>query len=179
MSIRPTKMIVWLSLGLFFPQHPTKNLSDVRFGQFLPEFNVLGHFVTRKVFAGVSDDIFLLEGLVLLHDEDFDHLTRFLTGYTNSGDFKYARMAGQDVFYFVDDFPQRDQPHTSEDGLWVAMNVPEGSWNVEMYVSDGAGGHIQMSNTRVEVFANSINISNHYTGYGEGIKYPDSCVAAR
>lgn len=83
------------------------------------------------------------------------------------------------VKYFVDDFPNRNQPYSSEDGLWVAMNIPEGTWNVEMYISDGAGGHYLMGNTVVEVFAGSINISNTFTGYGEGIRYPDSCVAAR
>lgn len=83
------------------------------------------------------------------------------------------------VKYFVEDFPNRDQPYTSEDGLWVAMNVPEGTWNVEMYISDGAGGHYLMGNTVVEVFPGSINISNTFTGYGDGIRYPDSCLAAR
>lgn len=81
------------------------------------------------------------------------------------------------VKYFVDEFPQRDQPHTSEDGLWVAMNVPEGTWNIDMYVSDGSDGHLLMSSTVVEVFGGSINISNHYTGYGEGIFFPESCLA--
>lgn len=83
------------------------------------------------------------------------------------------------VKYFVEEFPNREQPHTSEDGLWVAMNVPEGTWNVEMYVSDGAGGHYLMANTVVEVFPGSINISNTFTGFGNGIRYPDSCLAAR
>ncbi len=81
------------------------------------------------------------------------------------------------VKYFVDDFPNRNQQYTSPDGLWVAVNVPPGDWTVEMYVSDGAGGHLLMGATELTVIADSINISNIYTGYGDGVKLPDSCAA--
>ena len=39
--------------------------------------------------------------------------------------------------YFVDDFPIETRSTLSEDGLWVASNVPVGEWNVEAYVSTG------------------------------------------
>lgn len=80
------------------------------------------------------------------------------------------------VKYFVDEFPNRNQPNTSADGLWVAVNIPAGEWNAEMYVSDGAGGHIKLGATRITVEADSINIGNIYTGYGDGVKYPDACL---
>ncbi len=83
------------------------------------------------------------------------------------------------VHYFIDDFPNRDQPTTSADGLWVAINVPVGDWNVDMYVSDGAGGHLLMGRTTLTVEADSINIANIYTGYGDGVKYPDGCLKAK
>ena len=79
------------------------------------------------------------------------------------------------VKYFVDDFPNRNQEWTSEDGLWVAVNVPVGTWYVDAYVSDGAGGHIVKGTTVVEVIADSINVSNIHTGYGDGIRYPEGC----
>lgn len=79
------------------------------------------------------------------------------------------------VKYFVDDFPNRNQAYTSADGLWVAVNVPPGTWNVEMYIADGAGGHLLMGSTVVEVAADSINISNIYTAYGTGVKLPSGC----
>jgi len=82
------------------------------------------------------------------------------------------------VKYFIEDFPNRDQPETSPDGLWVAINIPTGDWFVDMYVADGAGGHLLMGRTNITVFADSINISNIYTGF-DGVKYPDSCLAAR
>jgi hypothetical protein len=89
-----------------------------------------------------------------------------------------GNIAGASVVkYFVDDFPNRNQEYTSADGLWVAINVPPGTWNVEMYVADGAGGHLLMGSTVVEVVADSINISNIYAGYGEGVKLPDGCFA--
>ena len=82
------------------------------------------------------------------------------------------------VKYFVDSFPNRSQPETSPDGLWVAINIPAGEWKVEMYVADGAGGHKLMGQTKLTVFGNSINISNIYTGY-DSVKFPASCTAAR
>ena len=80
------------------------------------------------------------------------------------------------VNYFVDDFPNRNQEYTSEDGLWVASNVPVGEWNVEAYVSAGDGAHIMVGATQIQVFANSINISNIHLGFGDGLKYPADCV---
>ena len=40
----------------------------------------------------------------------------------------------------MDDFPNRNQEYTSEDGQRVASNVPV-EWNVEAYVSAGDGAH--------------------------------------
>jgi hypothetical protein len=79
------------------------------------------------------------------------------------------------VKYFVAEFPNRDQQYTSDDGLWVAINVPVGTWSVEMYVSDGQGGHTLTGSTQLTVFADSINISNIYTGHPDGILVPESC----
>jgi len=82
------------------------------------------------------------------------------------------------VRYFVDNFPSRDQEWTSEDGLFVVVNIPEGDWTVNMYVSDGAGGHLLMAQSPVKVFADSINISSVYTSFGDGVRYPSSCLAS-
>jgi hypothetical protein len=78
--------------------------------------------------------------------------------------------------YFRNDFPNRDQEWTSEDGLWVIINVPVGDWDVEMYTADGSGGHSLMGITQVAVAADSINISSVYVGYGDGVAYPSSCL---
>ena len=81
------------------------------------------------------------------------------------------------VRYFVDNFPSRLQEWTSEDGLFVVVNIPQGDWLVNMYVSDGAGGHLLMAQSPVKVFADSINISSVYTSIGNGVHYPSSCLA--
>lgn len=78
--------------------------------------------------------------------------------------------------YFRDEFPNRDQEWTSDDGLWVIINVPVGDWEVEMYIADSSGGHILMGTTQVAVAADSINISSVYAGYGDGVVYPESCL---
>lgn len=81
------------------------------------------------------------------------------------------------VKYFVDKFPNRDQPDTSEDGLWTAINVPPGDWTVEMYVWNGTD-HVLVGATVLTVKPDSINISNIYTGFGDGVKYPAECLLA-
>jgi hypothetical protein len=80
------------------------------------------------------------------------------------------------VNYFVDSFPNRDQEWTSADGLWVAANVPEGDLTVELYIYNGSG-HDLIGITTVPSVADTINISNVYEGFGDGVKYPDGCLA--
>lgn len=80
------------------------------------------------------------------------------------------------VRYFVDEFPDRDQPWTSEDGLWVAMNVPDGRYRVEMIRNEG-GTETIMGATVLDTRSDSINISNIYAGLGMGVRYPDECLA--
>lgn len=78
------------------------------------------------------------------------------------------------VNYFTESFPDRDQPHTSADGLWVAANVPAGDLRVEMWGNvDGTLTLLGASELSSE--ADSINITNLFTGYGDGVKYPAAC----
>jgi hypothetical protein len=85
---------------------------------------------------------------------------------------------GTVVKYFVDDFPKREQMHTSEDGLWIVMDVPPGTWTVEGYVADGVGGWSLVAKTELNVVADSINISSIYTGISDGVKMPPECLTA-
>ena len=79
-----------------------------------------------------------------------------------------------EVNYFVQDFPDRDQPHTSADGLWVASNVPPGDLRVEMWAR--VDGELKLLGaTEVYSETDSINIANVYAGYRDGVKYPYSC----
>ncbi len=87
-----------------------------------------------------------------------------------------GNIADVNIFYFVDSFPNQSQPETSPDGLWVVVNVPVGTFTVEMYVWDGSQ-HVLMGITSLEIKADSVNISNIYTGYEDGLRYPDSCLA--
>tara|TARA_B100000925_G_scaffold286297_1_gene263794 strand:+ start:533 stop:1609 length:1077 start_codon:yes stop_codon:yes gene_type:complete len=81
------------------------------------------------------------------------------------------------VRYFVENFPNRQQMWTSEDGLWVAINIPVGDWIIEMWVYDEASsGHLLQGTTPVKVFANSINIANVVSGHDDGLLYPDNCL---
>jgi hypothetical protein len=79
------------------------------------------------------------------------------------------------VKYFVNEFPNRNQPYTSEDGLFVATNIPEGTFRIEAWVLDGSE-HKLVGSTVLQTRADSINISNIYTGFDNGVKYPASCL---
>lgn len=85
----------------------------------------------------------------------------------------------QEIRYFVNDFPNRDQPYTSADGLWLAVNVPPGRVTVELWAITESGGEPQIvGETELDIFEDSINISNIFTGFGDGVRMPDSCLSA-
>ncbi len=80
------------------------------------------------------------------------------------------------IFYFISSFPNASQPYSSEDGLWVAVNVPVGTWTAEMWVWDGTQ-HVKLGQTVLNIKPDSVNISNIFTGFGDGIRLPDSCLS--
>ena len=85
------------------------------------------------------------------------------------------KVEGVYVRYFVEKFPDRDQQHTSADGLWTAINVPPGTFRLEMWGLIGGEERI-LGSTILQTQADSINIANIFGGYS-GVKYPDGCVA--
>jgi hypothetical protein len=86
-----------------------------------------------------------------------------------------AVQQDQIVRYFIEEFPNRDQPQTSADGLWNAIDVATGSYTVEMWVYQG-GQHVLIGATELDIVPDSINIANTYVGYGDGVRYPASCL---
>jgi hypothetical protein len=83
-------------------------------------------------------------------------------------------LEGVFVKYFIENFPDPEQPHTSQDGLWVAINVPPGDVRVEMWgLVDGQEG--LLGSTQLRTYADSINIANIFTGH-DGVKYPEDCL---
>lgn len=87
-----------------------------------------------------------------------------------------SKVEGVYVRYFVEKFPDRDQQHTSADGLWTAINVPPGTFRVEMWGLIGGEEKI-LGATVLQTVADSINIANVFGGYS-GVKYPEGCVTA-
>ena len=82
---------------------------------------------------------------------------------------------GVAINYFSDSFPSRDQKVISADGLWLAANVPPGTWEVQLWgLQDGQEVHL--GSTLLDTFADSINIANIYAGYGSGVRLPDECT---
>ncbi|MEE2751716.1 MAG: carboxypeptidase-like regulatory domain-containing protein [Myxococcota bacterium] len=83
----------------------------------------------------------------------------------------------QVVRYFENEFPVRNRTTTSEDGLWVLLNVPPGrSQVVELYGVMESGEPQLLATSVVDVFADSLNISSTTTGDSDGVVYPSDCV---
>lgn len=86
-----------------------------------------------------------------------------------------------DIFYF-DDYDLPTSHDNASDvnplnGLWVAVNVPVGTFTVEMKGYNGAT-YDTLGSTVLEIKAGSVNISNIYAGKTDGISYPDSCLVS-
>lgn len=148
---------------------------------------------TAATFNSVSETTArLIPGLVGV---DWDRSTGVLAGTAydcNEDPIQYAQVfihdgngnvpATGDVFYFTNTEPSlpttiEAQPHTNDNGLWVAVNVPVGTWTVEMWGWDGTA-HVMLGATVLQILAGSVNISNIYTGIGDGVWYPPSCLSA-
>ena len=78
--------------------------------------------------------------------------------------------------YTVSGAPSRVATATSSDGIWIALNVPEGLWYADMYISDGAGGQTLIGTTPVRAYPASVSITTVVAGQQDGIQIPDSCV---
>ncbi len=85
------------------------------------------------------------------------------------------------IRYFVDELPDRDQQWTSEDGLFGAIDVPVGSWFMELWgVPNGfdtagcldtdADGRCLVTRIGIYVDADSVNIAN-----AKMKPYPEAC----
>ncbi len=85
-----------------------------------------------------------------------------------------------DIYYFDDNnFPAAHDNYIDanpENGLWVAINIPTGTWIAEMWGYNGATYDL-LGSTVLQIKAGSVNISNIFTGHDDGIAYPDSCYA--
>lgn len=83
----------------------------------------------------------------------------------------------QDIRYFVDEFPNRQQTATSADGLWMIANIPPGDVVIEAYAATEDGQPARLiAQTKAQVFAGSLIISDIYTGSEDGVHMPDSCM---
>lgn len=78
--------------------------------------------------------------------------------------------------YTFNGIPSRTYKATTEDGVWIAMNVPPGDYTAEMYVSDGAKGQTLVGKAPVSAFADSVSIVIVVGGREDGLDYPESCT---
>ena len=84
------------------------------------------------------------------------------------------------IRYFVEELPDRDQPYTSEDGIFGGIDVPPGQWTMQIWgvldasmpecPEDEVDGRCKLAEAEVFVVPNSVNIAN-----AEMVPYPASC----
>ncbi|MCB9793354.1 MAG: hypothetical protein H6741_11595 [Alphaproteobacteria bacterium] len=82
----------------------------------------------------------------------------------------------QSVKYFREEFPNRNQEGTSDDGLWVVVNLPPDDIVMEMWGWDGSD-YVLLGSSTLTVVPDSINIASVYTGFEDGVVYPSECLA--
>jgi hypothetical protein len=86
--------------------------------------------------------------------------------------------ADQTIHYFVDEFPSRTQPQTSEDGLFLIVNVPPGDYTIEAYAVLAAGeAPTLIAKTETTLLAGALTVADVYSGNGTGVVLPESCTA--
>ena len=121
---------------------------------------------------GISPDVSSGQVVGAIYDCDGDRIEGAQVVITDErGNIPESMMAR----YFVDEFPNRSQPHTSDDGLWMLLNVPPGNWVVNGYVADGLGGHALIGKAPVTVLPDSIIIASVFTGIANGVRFPPEC----
>lgn len=86
--------------------------------------------------------------------------------------------AGQEIRYFFEEFPTNNQPATSADGLWIAINVPAGPHVVELWGVVGSGEPQLIAETPVDVVADGITVADIYLGDDDGVKFDAACLSA-
>jgi hypothetical protein len=85
----------------------------------------------------------------------------------------------QKIHYFLDEYPSRTQPATSEDGLFLVVDVPPGEYTVEAYavLAEGEAPTL-IAKTTTMVFAGALSVADVYSGNGTGVVLPASCTAS-
>lgn len=85
--------------------------------------------------------------------------------------------ATQDIRYFLDEFPNRQQTSTSGDGLWMIANIPPGDVVIEAYAAPDADQPARLiAQTKAQVFAGGLIVADIYTGSEDGVHLPASCT---
>jgi hypothetical protein len=89
-----------------------------------------------------------------------------------------APPAVGEIFYFDSNdlpAPQDVESDTNTNGLWVAVNVPVGTWTVEAEGWNGTSYDL-LGGTTLTIEEGSVNISNIHIGHGDGVAYPSECL---
>ena len=80
----------------------------------------------------------------------------------------------QVVRYFVDEFPNRDQPTTSDDGLFIVIDAPVGQGRLEAWTWDGSN-HVRQAMSDATCLAEAFTWSNLRVGLAHGVAVPPEC----
>jgi hypothetical protein len=86
--------------------------------------------------------------------------------------------SGQNIHYFIEDFPAREETQTSADGLFLIVNVPPGAYTIEAWAVASAGAAPSLiASTTTRLYAGSLTVTDMYAGDADGVVLPSSCYA--
>lgn len=90
----------------------------------------------------------------------------------------YGYPAEQSAHYFVADFPNRDQEATSEDGMWMLVNLPVGDYEVQAWGRvEGFDEPLLMAYGNASVAADAFTVTALQLGFC-GALLPEGCLDA-
>jgi len=77
-------------------------------------------------------------------------------------------------YYFVDEFPNRDQLWTSDDGFFAVLNAPAGSGQLSAWAWDGSS-HVKVAGATLEVAEDSVRIVELRAAERGDHEVPEDC----
>ncbi|MSQ03822.1 MAG: hypothetical protein EXR71_18365 [Myxococcales bacterium] len=85
-----------------------------------------------------------------------------------------------EVYYFDDySFPatRDEQPDASDNGQWLALNLPDGEWTADAWGWDGSD-YVRLGSTPLLAREGAVTLIDIQVNTDEGVVWPDSCLDA-
>src|SRR5690554_935865 len=93
--------VSFLARKFLLAQLTTQYLADIRSGQIIDKYNVLGHLVGSQVFAAIGFQVFTGQHIIPTYHKQLDSLPTLLAGNTDNRAFRNSRVRVDDLFHLT------------------------------------------------------------------------------